>query len=44
MPGENYKSEERYIGSFKRAVSQDDFDKLERIVRIMFEDKLFILD
>ena len=26
------------------AVSQDDFDKLERIVRIMFEDKVFILD
>ena len=23
------------------AVSQDDFDKLERIVRIMFEDKVF---
>jgi hypothetical protein len=41
---ENYKSEERYIGSFIRAVSQDDFDKPERIVRIMFEDKVFILD
>ena len=26
------------------AVSQDDFDKLERIVRIMFEDKVFPLD